>query len=175
MICPWSPWSAGDRPYIYRGPRWKCAKNFVLVKIFRFCKNSEKAPKTNEKCSFKILLCLRKNVFFIEQRPQKCIQKCEIFPNFIWSAETWPVHLRRTWPLTFPYLKIAFSLFGGLRTGNVFILPSLVVGRYRYLSCRVSCRVTRDDALLNFARWKHEPCFSCCEVVLSDVQHKLHG
>ena len=120
MICPWS---ACDRPYIYRGPRWKCAKNFVLVKIFRFCKNSEKAPKTNEKCSFLILFCLRKNVFFIEQRPQKCIQKCEIFPNFIWSAETWPVHLRRTWPLTFPYLKIAFSLFGGLRTGNFFILP----------------------------------------------------
>ena len=35
MICPWCPWSACDRPYIYRGPRWKCAKKFVLVKIFR--------------------------------------------------------------------------------------------------------------------------------------------
>ena len=83
MICPWS---ACDRPYIYRGPRWKCAKKFVLVKIFRFCKNSEKAPKTNEKCSFLILFCLRKNVFFIEQRRQKCIQKCENFPNFNWFS-----------------------------------------------------------------------------------------
>ena len=83
MICPWS---ACDRPYIYRGPRWKCAKNFVLVKIFRFCKNSEKAPKTNEKCSFLMLFCLRKDVFFIEQRRQKCIQKCENLPNFNWFS-----------------------------------------------------------------------------------------
>ena len=46
MICPWS---ACGRPYIYRRPRWKCEKKFVLVKSFRFSKNSEKTHETQRK------------------------------------------------------------------------------------------------------------------------------
>ena len=34
MICPWPRWSACDRPYFYRGPRWKCAKKFCTCKNF---------------------------------------------------------------------------------------------------------------------------------------------
>ena len=70
MICPWS---ACRRPYIYRRPRWKCGKIFVLVKIFRFCKNAEKTHKTQWKSAILGHFCLIKNVFFIQRRLQKCI------------------------------------------------------------------------------------------------------
>ena len=36
---------------------------------------------------------------------------------------TRPVHVTRTWKPTFPFLKIAFSLFGGLCTVNCFYSP----------------------------------------------------
>ena len=41
--CPCCPWSASGRAYIYRWPRWKCGNFFVLVKFFRFSKNSAKS------------------------------------------------------------------------------------------------------------------------------------
>ena len=67
------PWSACGRPYIYRRPRWKCGKNFVLVKIFRFCKNAEKTHKTQRKSEIFGHFFLIKNVFFIQQSSLKCI------------------------------------------------------------------------------------------------------
>ena len=63
MICPWS---ACDRPYIYRGLPSKCAKNFVLVNFFRFCKNREKSQKTQTKSGLFRNFFLRKSVFFIK-------------------------------------------------------------------------------------------------------------
>ena len=70
MICPWS---ACGRPYIYRRPRWKCEKKVVLVKNFRFSKNSEKTHETQRKSAIFSHFFLIKNVFFIQQRLQKCI------------------------------------------------------------------------------------------------------
>ena len=87
MICPWSahdlpmicPWSAHDLPmicpYIYRGLPSKCAKNFVLVNFFRFCKNREKSQETQWKTGFFRHFFLRKSAFFIKQSSQKCIIK----------------------------------------------------------------------------------------------------
>ena len=76
MICPWS---ACGRPYIYRRPRWKCEKKFVLVKFFRFSKNSEKTHETQRKSAIFSHFFLIKNVFFIQQRSQKCIINFHFF------------------------------------------------------------------------------------------------
>ena len=75
MICPWSPWSACDRPYIYRGLPSKCAKNFVLVNFFRFSKNREKSQKTQRKSGFLGHFLLIKTAFFLKRSSQKCIIK----------------------------------------------------------------------------------------------------
>ena len=87
MICPWS---ACCRPYIYRRPRWKCGKHFVLVKIFRFCKNAEKTHKTQRKSAIFWHFFLIKNVFFIQQRSLKCI----IIFHFLYR-KCWFFHLKK--------------------------------------------------------------------------------
>ena len=87
MICPWS---ACGRPYIYRRPRWKCGKNFVLVKFFRFCKNAEKTHKTQRKSAIFWHFFLIKNVFFIQQRSLKCI----IIFHFLYR-KCWFFHLKK--------------------------------------------------------------------------------
>ena len=87
MICPWS---ACCRPYIYRRPRWKCGKIFVLVKIFRFCKNAEKAHKTQRKSAIFGHFFLIKNVFFIQQSSLKCI----IIFHFLYK-KCWFFHLKK--------------------------------------------------------------------------------
>ena len=84
------PWSACGRPYIYRRPRWKCGKFFVLVKIFRFCKNAEKTHKTQRKSAIFWHFFLIKNVFFIQQRSLKCI----IIFHFLYR-KCWFFHLKK--------------------------------------------------------------------------------
>ena len=60
MIAPWSP---HDRLYIYRWPRWKMRKKFVLVKIFRLSENPEKCAKNDEKWRFFLIFSLIKTCF----------------------------------------------------------------------------------------------------------------
>ena len=79
MICPWS---ACDRPYIYRGLPSKCAKNFVLVNFFRFSKNREKSQKTQRKSGFLCHFLLIKTAFFLKRSSQKCIIKTIISYTF---------------------------------------------------------------------------------------------
>ena len=75
---------------IYRRPPWKCDKNFVLVKFFRFSKNHEKTRKTQWKRALFRHFFLIKNVFFIQQSSLKCI----IIFHFLYR-KCWFFHLKK--------------------------------------------------------------------------------